>query len=63
MNGTPVSDRGAAVDRSTVVRVRLLAVVLGALAAAAVVNVPLQAIATMILVRARGSVWATVGAP
>jgi hypothetical protein len=101
MNGTQVSDRGAAVDRSTVVRVRLLAVVLGAtaiaaavgglfwpepagggetytyadiapdrdlwwgllgaLAAAAVVNVPLQAIATMILVRARGSVWATVG--
>jgi hypothetical protein len=34
---------------------------LGALAAAAVVNVPLQAIATMILVRARGSMWATVG--
>jgi hypothetical protein len=101
MNGTPVVDRADAVDRSTVVRVRLLAVVLGAtaiaaavgglfwpepagggetytyadiapdrdlwwgllgaLAAAAVVNVPLQAIATMILVRARGSVWATVG--
>ena len=27
-----------------------------------VINIPLQAIATMILVRARGSVWATVGA-
>ncbi len=34
---------------------------LGALTAVAVVNVPLQAIATMWLVRARGSVWATVG--
>ena len=37
-------------------------VLLGALAVMAVVNVPLQAVATMILVRARGSVWATVGA-
>ena len=34
---------------------------LGALAVAAIVNVPLQAIATMWLVRARGSAWATVG--
>ena len=35
---------------------------LGALAVMGVVNVPLQALATMILVQARGSVWATVGA-
>lgn len=35
---------------------------LGTLAVMGVINVPLQAIATMILVRARGSVWATVGA-
>jgi hypothetical protein len=35
---------------------------LGGLAVMGVINVPLQAIATMILVRARGSVWATVGA-
>lgn len=35
---------------------------LGALAVMGVVNVPLQAVATMILVRARGHVWATVGA-
>ena len=34
---------------------------LGVLTVVAVVNVPLQAIATMFLVRARGSVWATVG--
>jgi hypothetical protein len=34
---------------------------LGGLAAMAVVNVPLQALATMFLVRARGHVWATVG--
>jgi len=35
---------------------------LGGLAVMGVVHVPVQAIATMILVRARGSVWATVGA-
>jgi hypothetical protein len=35
---------------------------LGGLAVAAMVNVPLQAIATMLLVRDRGHVWATVGA-
>lgn len=35
---------------------------LGTLAALAVINVPLQAVATMILVRTRGSIWATVGA-
>ncbi len=34
---------------------------LGGLAVVAVVNVPLQAMATMFLVRERGSVWATVG--
>jgi hypothetical protein len=34
---------------------------LGSLAVVAVVNVPLQALATMYLVRARGQVWATVG--
>ncbi len=34
---------------------------LGGLAVMGVINVPLQAIATMMLVRARGSVWATVG--
>lgn len=34
---------------------------LGGLAVVAVVNVPLQAMATMVLVRERGSVWATVG--
>ena len=34
---------------------------LGALAVVGLVNVPLQAIATMFLVRERGSVWATVG--
>lgn len=91
----------AAVERSTIVRITLLAVVLGATAVAAavggvfwpesedggetysyadiapdrglwwgllgtlavvgVVNVTLQAVATMFLVRGRGSVWATVG--
>lgn len=35
---------------------------LGTLAVVGLVNVTLQALATMILVRARGSVWATVGA-
>lgn len=35
---------------------------LGTLAVVGVINVSLQAVATMILVRARGSVWATVGA-
>ena len=34
---------------------------LGALAVVGVINVPLQAVATMILVRAQGSAWATVG--
>ena len=34
---------------------------LGGLAVVAVINVPLQAIATMFLVRERGSLWATVG--
>ena len=34
---------------------------LGALAVVAIINVPLQAVATMFLVQARGSVWATVG--
>lgn len=34
---------------------------LGGLAVTGVVNVPLQALATMFLVRGRGSVWATVG--
>jgi hypothetical protein len=34
---------------------------LGVLAVVGVINVPLQAIATMILVRGRGSTWATVG--
>jgi hypothetical protein len=34
---------------------------LGGLSVVAVVNVPLQAMATMFLVRERGSVWATVG--
>lgn len=34
---------------------------LSLLATVAVVNVPLQAVATMILVRTRGHVWATVG--
>ena len=95
-------DRNETVHRSTVARVKLLAVVLGTTAVAAavggvfwpeaqgggdtysyadiapdrelwwgllggltvlgVINVPLLAIATMILVRARGSLWATVGA-
>jgi hypothetical protein len=98
---TDLRDRDRAADRSTVARVTLLALALGATAVAAavggvfwpepegggetyayadiaperglwwgllgglavvgVINVPLQAIATMILVRARGSVWATVG--
>ncbi len=35
---------------------------LGSLAVIAVINVPLQALATLSLVRARGSAWATVGA-
>ena len=35
---------------------------LGTLTVMGVINVSLQAVATMILVRARGSVWATVGA-
>ena len=35
---------------------------LGVLAVMGVINVPLQAVATMLLVRARGSLWATVGA-
>lgn len=35
---------------------------LGGLAVVAVVNVPLQAMATMFLVRERGSAWATIGA-
>ncbi|HET7689972.1 MAG TPA: DUF4386 family protein [Nocardioidaceae bacterium] len=35
---------------------------LGVLATLGVINVPLQAIATLTLVRERGSVWATVGA-
>jgi len=35
---------------------------LGALAAMAVVNVPLQALATLLLVRERGARWATIGA-
>ncbi len=35
---------------------------LGALSAVGVINVALLAVATMILVRARGSMWATVGA-
>lgn len=35
---------------------------LGGLAVVGLINVPLQALATMILVRARGSIWATVGA-
>jgi hypothetical protein len=34
---------------------------LGGLSVVAIVNVPLQAMATMFLVRERGSVWATVG--
>jgi hypothetical protein len=34
---------------------------LGGLATMGVINVPLQALATMYLVRARGSLWATVG--
>jgi len=34
---------------------------LGGLSVIGVINVPLQAIATMMLVRRRGSVWATVG--
>ncbi len=34
---------------------------LGGLAVVGLINVPLQAIATMLLVRARGSVWVTVG--
>jgi hypothetical protein len=100
MSATELATKQA-IDRSTVARVTLLAVVLGATAVAAavggllwpeaegggetysyadiapdrqlwwgllgglavmgVINVPLQAIATMMLVRARGSVWATVG--
>ena len=91
----------AVVDRSTTIRITILAVVLGATAVAAavggvfwpeaegggetysyadiapdrglwwgllgglsvmgVINVTLQAVATMFLVRGRGSVWATVG--
>ena len=34
---------------------------LGGLSVVGLINVPLQALATMLLVRARGSVWATVG--
>ena len=96
-----MSDVEEAIDRSTVARVTLLAVALGATAVVAavggllwpeaegggetysyadiapdrqlwwgllgglsvigVINVPLQAIATLLLVRGRGSVWATVG--